>query len=74
MVFDRMFCMLSSVNMMAMRQVGMMRCLLMIARFVMGGGFFVVARSVLMVFRCLVVMVGCFLGHSQFPFTWKVDC
>jgi hypothetical protein len=39
----------------------------MVARFVLRGGFVVVARSVLMVLRCLLVMMGCFLRHVQPP-------
>jgi hypothetical protein len=51
-----MFRMICSVNV-----VGVMGSFLVLARFVMLGGFVVVARRMLMMFGCLRVMMGCFL-------------
>jgi hypothetical protein len=56
-----MFRMICSVNMVGMCQVRVMGSFLMLARFVMLGGFVVVARRMLMMFGCLRVMMGCFL-------------
>ena len=42
-------------------QVRVMGGFLVMTRFVMLGGLVVVTRSVLMMFRCLRVMMGCFL-------------
>jgi hypothetical protein len=53
------------VMMMAMRQVRVMRGEMMIAGFVMARGFAMVARSVLMVFGCFVVVLSGLLGHKS---------
>ena len=53
--------MLGSMNMMAMGQMRMVGSFLVIARFVLGSSFLVMARSVLVVLRCLFVAVGCFV-------------
>jgi hypothetical protein len=73
MVLHCMLGVLSGVKMVTMRQMRVVGGLLVVARFVMGCGFLVVARSVLVMFRCLLVMMGCFLRHSQFPFAWGMD-
>ena len=52
---------LGSVNVVSVRQVRLVSGLLMVAGFVMVGGFVVVVRGTLMMFSCLLVMVGCFL-------------
>jgi hypothetical protein len=57
-----------SVVMMAIGGVGMMRGEMMIAGFVVARGFAMMPGRVLVVFRCFVVMLGCFFGHS-FSFT-----
>jgi hypothetical protein len=31
------------------------------------GGFVVVVRSMLMMFRCVLVVFGCFFSHGEFP-------
>ena len=56
----------------AVGAVGMMRGLLMIAGFVMFGGFAVMLRRVLMMFGGLVVvMFGvCVVGHVNSPGYW----
>jgi hypothetical protein len=57
---------LSGVGMVAMRQVGVVGGGFMVAIEVLLGGFVVVARSVLVMLRCLSVMVRCFVGHRKF--------
>jgi hypothetical protein len=59
-VFRGMFCMFRRMHMMTVSCVSVMAGLLVIAIIVVPGCFLVVARSVLMVFRCLGVMMGCF--------------
>jgi len=59
--FGRVVCMLSGMNIVAMRHMRVMRGFLMIAGLVMLGGLFVVARRMLMMFGGLLVMIGCFL-------------
>ena len=61
MVLRRMFGVLYSMNMVRVRQVRMMSCFLVIARFVMIRGFMVMARCLLVMFCRLPVMMGCFL-------------
>jgi hypothetical protein len=56
-----MFRMICSVDMVGVCQVRVMGSFLVLARFVMLGGFVVVARRMLMMFGCLRVMMGCFL-------------
>ena len=53
--------MVCGVNVMGVCQVRVMGGFLVVAGFVMLGGLVVVARSMLMMFRCLRVMMGCFL-------------
>ena len=55
------FRMICSVDMVGVCQVRMMGSFLVLARFVMLGGFVMVARRMLMMFGCLRVMMGCFL-------------
>ncbi len=61
MVLRRMFGVLYSMNMVRVRQMRMMSCFLVIARFVVIRGFMVVARCMLMMFCRLPVMMRCFL-------------
>jgi len=56
-----MFRMICSVDMVGVCQVRVMGSFLVLARFVMLGGFVMVARRMLMMFGCLRVMMGCFL-------------
>jgi hypothetical protein len=56
-----MFRMICSVNVVGVCQVRVMGSFLVLARFVMLGGFVVVARRMLMMFGRLRVMMGCFL-------------
>ena len=56
-----MFRVICGVNMVGVCQVRVMGSFLVVARFVMLGGFVMVARRMLMMFGCLRVMMGCFL-------------
>jgi len=49
-------------------KVGVVRSGFVVAVGVMPGGFMVMACSVLVMFRCLGVMMGCLAGHGQTPF------
>jgi hypothetical protein len=53
--------MLGCVNAVAVRQMRVVRCRFVVAAFVMFGGFFVVARSVFMMFRRLRMVLSCFV-------------
>jgi hypothetical protein len=55
----------AGVLMMAVREVGVMRCGFVLACFVMLGGFLVMARRVFVMLGCCVMVFGCF-GHA-FP-------
>jgi hypothetical protein len=52
---------LVGMNFVGVRQVCVMGCFLVVAGFVMLGGFMVVLRSMFMMSSCLLVVVGCFL-------------
>lgn len=52
------------VHVMAVGQMRVVGCGFVIALGVMPGGFMVMARSVLVVFRCLGVMLSCFVRHK----------
>jgi hypothetical protein len=54
-------CVFGCVSMVAVREVRVMGCFLMMTGFVMLGSFVVVVRSMLMMFGRLLVMMGCFL-------------
>ena len=56
-----MFSMIGGMDVMGLRQMGMMGRFLVMARFVVLGSFVMVTRSVFMVLSCLFVMMGCFL-------------
>ncbi len=60
------FCVLGGLDMVAVCQVGMVGGGFVIAAFMVLGGFAVVARSVVVVLRCLLVMLNCFVGHEEF--------
>ncbi len=53
--------MIGGMNLVSVREVRVMRGLLMIAGFVLSGCFFVVARSVFVMLGCLIVMMSCFV-------------
>ena len=53
--------MLHSVHMMGVRNMSVVGRSFVVALVVMPGGFVVMARSVLVMFRCLGVMLGCLL-------------
>jgi hypothetical protein len=59
-VLGRMLGVFGGMHMMAMRRVRVVRGSFVVAFDVMLRGFLVVARSVLVVFRCLGMMMGCF--------------
>ena len=61
MLLNSMLSMLNGMKLMAVGNVRMVGCFLVILGFMMLGGFVVVARSVLMVLGRLRVMMGCFL-------------
>ena len=54
------------LNVVAVREVGMVGGGFVVAVFMLLGGFMVMARSVLVVPRCLLVMLHCFVGHEEF--------
>ena len=53
--------MLSSVQMVGVRDMGVVGGYFVVAFVVMTGGFVVMARSVLVMFRCLIVVMRCFV-------------
>ena len=65
MCFDVFLCsilgVLGSAGVVAVRQMCVVGCFLVLVGFVVFCGFVVVARSVFMMFGCLRVMMGCFL-------------
>jgi hypothetical protein len=65
--FGRFCCVVSCVVRMAMGRVRMMRGGLMVAVFVVLGGFAMVPGCVFMMFRCLVMMLRCLSGHLGSP-------
>ena len=66
--FGGMFRMICGMNVMSMCQVCVMGGFFVVSCFVVPGSIVVMACSVLMMLRCLFVMMGCFLGHGDFPF------
>jgi hypothetical protein len=67
MFFDCVFGMLSSMDLMSVGQVRMVSGGLVIAGFMMRGGFVVMMRSLFVIFRCLLVMICSFLRHGYHP-------
>lgn len=65
-VLGRMLSMFCGMDVMTVRQVRVVGSSYVVTALVMPGGFVVMTRSVLMVFRCLLVMMRCFLGHRDF--------
>jgi hypothetical protein len=55
---------LLGMRVMSARSGGVMSRLLVITRFMMFGGFFRMPRGVFIMFRCLFVVLGCFLAHN----------
>jgi hypothetical protein len=60
-VLGSVFGVLGGMGVVAVRQMGVVRRCFMIAGEVMLGCFMVMARSVLVMFRCLGVMLSCFV-------------
>jgi hypothetical protein len=58
---------MSRVGGVPVRGVGMVGGLLVVAGIVVFASFRVVVSSVCGVFCCLLVVLGCFLGHGVFP-------
>jgi len=56
--------MVRRVMVVPLSEMGMMRCGFVLASLVLLRGLAMMPRRMLMMFRCLVVMLGCFLGHS----------
>jgi len=61
--------MLRGVKLVSVGQMRVVSGCFVVAVEMMPGGFVVVARSVLVVLRCLGMMMGCLAGHGQAPFT-----
>ncbi len=59
-ILGRMLGMFLGMHLMAVRQMRVVGSFFVVVILMMLGGFVVMARSVLMVFRCLLVMMGCF--------------
>ena len=59
-MLGRMLGMFLGMHLMAMRQMRVFGSFFAVVILMVLGGFVVMARSVLMVFRCLLVMLGCF--------------
>jgi hypothetical protein len=53
--------MLGRMKVVTLRKMRVMGCFLVVASFVMPGGLVMMARSMLMMFGRLRVMIGCFL-------------
>jgi hypothetical protein len=64
-VLGGVLCMVDGVDRMAVSKVGMVTSRFMVPIEMMLGGFAVVARSVLVMFRCLGVVMCCFVGHNN---------
>ena len=60
----RMFGMFGRVRVVAVREMRVVGGGFVIAVGMVPGGFAVVAGSVLVMFRCVGVMFGCFVGHG----------
>ena len=59
----RVFSVFGGLNVVPVCQVCMVGSLFMVSRFVMRGGFVVMARSVFVMLGCLLVMMNRFVGH-----------
>jgi hypothetical protein len=68
MVLGGFFRVIFGLNVMAVRQMGMVSGGFVVAVLVMLGGFLVMACSVLVVLRRLCVVLGCFVGHEESSF------
>lgn len=68
------FCVLVRVDVVAVGKVGVMGSRFVVSIFVLLGGFTVMTCSVFVMLRCLVVMVRCFLGHSEFLSSYRCLC
>jgi len=64
--------MLGRVDMMSVGDMRVVRGFLMVAGFMMFGGLFVMARRMLMMLGCVLVMLGCFLRHVSVPFALRL--
>ncbi len=62
------FVVMLCVQMMRVRQVGVMRSLFVMTRFVVLCSFMVMLGSVLVMLCCLFVMLVSFVGHGENPF------
>ncbi len=73
MSFGRLGSMMDSLGMVPVSQVSVMRRFLMMAYFMVFGGFLVVSGRVLMMLGGLGVVVRSFFRHEQFPFVCGVS-
>jgi hypothetical protein len=67
MFLDCVLSVLCSMDVVAMSQMRVVSSCLVVAGFMMRGGFVVVARSAFVMFRCLLVMICGFLRHMYLP-------
>jgi hypothetical protein len=65
MMLGGLFGVMLGLNVMAMRQVGVMAGLFVFARFVVLGGVLVVFGSMFVVLRCVAMMFGDFFRHGS---------
>jgi len=68
-VFGSLICVVLSLHIMTLRQMGVMTGLLEFSRLVVLRGSPVVLRRVLVVFRCLAVMISAFFRHGVSSFS-----
>ena len=71
MVLRRFFGVVFGLNMVAVRQMGMVGGLFVIALFVVLSGVLMVLRSVFMMLRGVAMMIGVFLRHGKFSL-WRL--
>lgn len=64
--------MMHGVLMMAARRVRMVGGGLVVTSLMVSGGFAMMPGGMLVMFRCLVMMLGCVLGHGDLQRAW--DC
>ncbi len=65
-MLDRVLGVFRGMDVMSVCQVRVVGSSYVVTVLMMPCGFVVMTRSVLMVFRCLLVMMRCFLGHGEF--------
>jgi hypothetical protein len=66
-MLGRMLGVFRGMDVMSVCQVRVVGSSYVVTVLMMPCGFAVMTRSLLMVFRCLLVMMRCFLGHGEIP-------